>query len=119
MMSARSTAVLCLILFLACLARVPHSTAQQEEDPGEVVGEFLLLLLGSQEGRQQALDFVQEQWQPGFTPMLLEVLTFSEDPAFAAQLVALLERKTGRSLGFNISQWQQWLWNQEPLQHPQ
>ena len=51
--------------------------------------------------------------------MLLEVLTFNQDPAFAAQLVQLLERKTGRSFGFNIEQWQQWLWNQPPLLHPQ
>jgi hypothetical protein len=33
-------------------------------------------------------------------------------------LVELLEKKTGRSFGFNLEQWQQWLWNQPPELHP-
>ena len=75
-----------------------------------MVGEFLLLLLSSEEGKREALAFVGDHWQPGFTPMLLEVLTFNHDTAFAPSLVELLEERTGRSFGFNIEQWQQWLY---------
>ena len=49
---------------------------------------------------------------------LLAVLTFNRDPAFGPQLVQLLENKTGRAFGFNINQWQQWLWNEAPRINP-
>ena len=108
-----------LTLMLACLLwLVPPASAQNRVDNNEVLGEFLLLLLGSEEGKRQALVFVERNWQPGFTPMLLEVLTFNEDMAFAPALVEVLETKTGRSFGFNIEQWQQWLWNRPPEMHP-
>ena len=93
-------------------------SAQNRVDNHAVLGEFLLLLLGSEEGKRQALAFVDENWQPGFSPMLLEVLTFNEDTAFAPPLVELLEKKTGRSFGFNVEQWQQWLWNRPAEVHP-
>ena len=115
---SRLTPILRLMLLLVLLSRAQFITAQTENDAGQVVGEFLLLLLGTDEGKQEALAFVDDQWQPDFTPMLLEVITFNRDPAFGARLVRLLEDKTGRSFGFNINQWQQWLWNQEPLVHP-
>jgi hypothetical protein len=108
-----ATLSLLLLLLLS-----PGTHAQGTIDNRDVVGEFLLLLLGSEEGKRQALDYVDEHWQPGFTPMLLEVLTFNSDMAFAPALVELLEDKTGRSFGFNIAQWQQWLWNQKPAFHP-
>jgi hypothetical protein len=108
-----ATLSLLLLLLLS-----PGTHAQGTIDNRDVVGEFLLLLLGSEEGKRQALDYVDEHWQPGFTPMLLEVLTFNSDMAFAPALVEVLEDKTGRSFGFNIAQWQQWLWNQKPAFHP-
>ena len=91
------------LVLMVCLSSAQNSRAQGDGDPGQVAGEFLLLLLGSQEGKQQAIEFVTTQWQPEFVPMMLEVITFNQDPAFGAQLVALLENKTGRSFGFNSS----------------
>ena len=119
MRQSRNTSILGLILLWVTLCTAQVSSAQPMKDPEQVVGEFLLLLLGSPEGKEEALEFVASHWQPNFTPMLLEVLTFNQDPAFGAQLVQLLQSKTGRTFGFNIEQWQQWLWNQPPLVHPQ
>lgn len=111
------TLLYCLLLSLIVVPRTV--AAQPMEHPGQVAGEFLLLLLGTAEGKQEALAFVDTRWQPSFTPMLLEVLTFNRDPALGAQLVQLLEDKTGRSFGFNINQWLRWMWSQEPRMHPQ
>ncbi len=108
-----------LTLLVACLLwMTPPGVAQNRIDNSEVLGEFLLLLLGSDEGKRQALVFADRNWQPGFAPMLLEVLTFNQDMEFAPAMVEVLERKTGRSFGFNIEQWQQWLWNRPPEMHP-
>ena len=118
MRRSRLSPALMLSVLLTLLPAAHSGGEQLEDDPTAVVGEFLLLLLGTPEGKQQALDFISDSWQPSFTPMLLEVLTFNREPAFGTQLVQLLEDKTGRSFGFNIAQWQQWLWNQPPLLYP-
>lgn len=110
------TYLLCLLLMYPLLAL--STTPPAREDGSEVVGEFLLLLLGSDEGKQEALAFVDRRWQPEFTPMLLEVLTFNRDPAMGVQLVQLLEKKTGQSFGFNSNQWLRWQWNQDARMHP-
>lgn len=81
------------------------------------MGEFLLLLLGSEDGRSEALDFVELHWEPSFTPMLLEALTFNRDPAFASKLIRVLEDKTGQRFGFSVDRWQTWLWNQDLPPH--
>jgi hypothetical protein len=107
------------VLILSALLYLPQqSSGQSDDDPGQVVGEFLLLLLGTQQGKGEALAFVETNWQADFTPMLLEVLTFNRDPAFGPPLVQLLEKKTGQGFGFNINQWQHWLWSEAPRIHP-
>lgn len=109
---------LIILMFAVALTLSLAARAQPENDDVEIVGEFLLLVLGTAEGKQEALEFIDTRWQPSFTPMVLEVLLISRDPAFAARLVALLQRKTGLSFGFDLQQWQQWLWNRAPDFHP-
>ena len=108
-----------LPLTLVLLLSACHDCrAQTDEDVVPVVDVFMLMLLGPPEGKHEALNFIDSQWQPGFTPMLLEVLTFNRYPELGAQLVQVLERNTNQSFGFNINQWRQWLWNKEPSLHP-
>ena len=113
-----NTRVLAVLMLTAFLYLPQQGVAQGDDDPGEVVGEFLLLLLGTDQGKRGALDYVEGNWQPDFTPMLLEVLTFNRDAAFGPPLVQLLEKKTGQDFGFNINQWQHWLWSEDPRIHP-
>ena len=105
------------LLFLALLFPPALNSREQPTDE-QIIGEFLLLLLGTHEGKQEALDFVRANWEDGFAPMLLEVFTFNSDPAFGPKLVAQLERGTGQSLGFDIEAWQGWLWNREAAYGP-
>jgi hypothetical protein len=105
------------VLLLALLS--PTILQAREQPPDEqIIGEFLLLLLGTDEGKREALEFVETNWEDGFAPMLLEVFTFNRDPAFGPKLVAQLERGTGQSLGFDIEAWQAWLWNREAAYGP-
>jgi hypothetical protein len=93
-------------------------TSAAEAEGNEIIGEFLLLLLGSDQGKQEALNFVEQHWQPAFAPMLIEVLTFNNDPAFGTDLVRVLEDKTGQSNGYDIDRWFQWQWNREQVVYP-
>ena len=106
------TSLLPMVTLLTLLASL-HTPAMEERDE-QIIGEFLLLLVGSPEGKREALAFVDDHWQKGFTPMLIEVLTFNRDPAFGPQLVELLQAKTGQANGYDIRSWQRWLWNQKP-----
>jgi hypothetical protein len=110
----------CLLLGLVLLLAAPAVPRAQlaPAASGQVVSEFLLLLLGSDSGRREALDFIDRQWRPDFAPMLVEALTFSRDPVFAEEMLELLQDKTGQSLGIDIPAWQHWLWNRDPQLHP-
>lgn len=90
-----------------------------QDDPDRIVAELLVLVVGDGERRQQAITFIETEWQRDFTPMLLEVLSLSRDPAVAVKLIQLLEAKTGQQHRFDINKWYQWLWAQEPQVHPQ
>ncbi len=70
-----------------------------------VVGSFMQLLLGDEDSAEQALEFIDEEWHPGFVPMSLEALYLSSSPGRSARLVSLLEAKTDQRLGFDISAW--------------
>lgn len=110
---------LALLFLLVILFSTPFSGAESDSDSDSVIGEFLLLLLGSEEGKNEALDYVDANWQPDFTPMLLEVLIFNRDPAFGPRLIKLLEAKTGQRFAYDLHRWQQWWWTQEPVLNPE
>ena len=63
-----------------------------------VVSSFMQLLLGDAAAAEQAFEFIDERWQPGFVPMSLEALYLGTSPARNAQLVSLLEAKTHQQL---------------------
>ena len=67
------TSLLAVLILSAFLYLAQQSIARGDDDPGQLVGEFLLLLLGTQQGKREALEFVDTNGQPDFTPMLLEV----------------------------------------------
>ncbi len=83
-----------------------------------VVGSFMQLLLGDENSAEQALEFIDEEWHPGFVSMSLEALYLSSSPGRSARLVSLLEAKTEQQFGFDISAWYEWLWNQPDVSHP-
>ena len=61
---------------------------------------------------------VDQQWHVSYVPMLLEIgryLSRSQQ----AQMISLLEKKTGNRFGTDIDKWMQWNWKQKYDQHPQ
>ena len=108
-----------LLVLLLSLSACNDSWAQLDGDPVPVADVFMLLLLGPADGKDQARKYIENQWQPSFVPMVLEVVTLNQDPALGSELISLLERKTGQSFGFDLDQWRQWLWTQESNPHPQ
>jgi hypothetical protein len=96
----------------ACSAATPQSAAETDIDY------LLLTVTGSAAEQTNALNYLQQHWQPEFTPMLLETIYLIQSPSYAIDLIKLLEAKTGQSFGYDINAWYAWLWNRPPLEHP-
>jgi hypothetical protein len=90
--------------------------ASPEEE--RVIRSFLQLLVGDGRAAEQALESIDQDWHPGFVSMSLETLSLSGTPTINAQVMSVVERRTGQDFGFDISAWYEWLWNQPDRPHP-
>ena len=84
---------------------------------GLVVSAFMQLLSGDEGSAEEAFDLIERAWHPGFVPMSLEALHLGRSSGRNARLIALLQAKTGQRLGFDLSAWYVWLWNQPENRH--
>jgi Protein of unknown function (DUF3179) len=90
-------------------AAAAASAGAETDSPGD----FLQLLAGPVAQRQAALGRISSAWRPGSAAMMVETLFFLREPRIAAAAIALLEAKTGRKLGYDLSRWYEWIWSQE------
>ena len=61
---------------------------------------------------------IERTWDPTYVPMLLEVARFFPQKP-RAEVVRLLERKTGNRLGQDFDKWWQWHWKNNDEFHPE
>ncbi len=93
------------------------SVAQPSEDSSEEVQTILKLLSPDQKTRINAFEQISRRWSDSFTPMILEIVRLNSDVSLNRRLFNLLARETSQKFGSDISRWQVWLWNNEPLSH--
>lgn len=105
----KKTFLLTLFSLLLSINTVLHA---DETAPGEDIAEqFVGLLLLPQATWAGRLDHISDNWEPGFTPMAIEVMSLSRGK-LAVQLRALLQKKTGQTFGTDTNQWFVWWWKQ-------
>lgn len=79
-------------------------------------GQFIQLFSSSSKSKAEALDYIEEKWQPEFTIMAVESLFFLRgDGQTADELRRILEAKTGKDFGYNHNAWYHWIWNQPEM----
>jgi hypothetical protein len=61
------------------------------------------------------LQEISENWENGYVPMLIEILSLSEGER-ASRLLELLQNKTGQNIGRDTNRWFSWWWQQEQAQ---
>lgn len=83
-----------------------------------IINSFLQLVTGDEDYAERAFDYLEEQWQPGFAAMALDVLSVAGNSGRAGRLWSLLEAKTQHSGVRSVSEWYQWLWNRPAALHP-
>lgn len=105
------------IVCLAFIAGTPLHAASDDDHTGKLTP-FFTLLGADGERSQGALDGLSNDWHEGYVPMLLEVLRFSRDPDVVAQIITLLQTKTGQAPGYDLDGWYRWLWSREEQRLP-
>ncbi len=116
--STASTRLRSLTLCLVVLAGGSAAASAAPPDDELVVSSFMQLVLGDEHSAEQAFELIDQEWHPGFVAMSLEAMYLSGSAARGSRLVSLLETKTDQPLGFDISAWYEWLWNQPDTPHP-
>ncbi len=95
-------------------------TAQNNSKGSEAVQHFLILATSADEALlNNSLEYIEDNWKPGFEIMLVETLYFSLNREIANDLSSLLERKTAQNYGSDVQKWHQWLWNKPASYGPE
>lgn len=76
---------------------------------------FVELIIMPPELLGDPLQKISENWENGYIPMLIEILSLSEGER-ASRLLELLQNKTGQNIGRDTNRWFSWWWQQEQAQ---
>ena len=101
------TGLLILLLLVASLAWSAETTQSSPDN----VQLFISLLHDTPD--REILHSIRKNWEPGFVPMVLEIIRFNRNFPVNYSLILLLEEKTGKRFGFDLNAWYQWIWNKE------
>ena len=94
------------------------SSLNAKATPETDISQFLTTVTGNPNEHSEAINYLSDNWQDSFTPMILESVYLASNPHTALELLQLLESKTGQTLGYDINAWYEWLWNREVQDHP-
>ncbi|MFT5445066.1 MAG: hypothetical protein ACI9DC_000226 [Gammaproteobacteria bacterium] len=65
------------------------------------------------------LDTVDANWDPRIIPMILDTTYLSRSALVSLRMLRLLDKHTGQSIGVDLQQWYQWMWQQDIPMHPE
>jgi len=103
------------IIFLGCALFFAQDSYSKEN----IAQTFVNLVTSDENGKQQSLKYIKNNWEPSFTIMMLEVIYLTRGPSITAEYIKLMEEKTGKDFGYNIDKWYEWIWNQDNMDHKQ
>lgn len=66
-----------------------------------------------------SLNKISENWHPGSATMMIEIARFAKNARAVAEIISLIEARTGQNFGTDFEKWRQWIWKQEYQPHPQ
>ena len=113
MITLRFAAVLIAGALVLGVANPSHAAPAAEP----VADRFVTLVAEHGEARAIATQWLETHWEPAFVPMAVDAAYLRLRRGSSADLVALLERQTGQSFGFDFSRWREWVWSQGVREH--
>ena len=104
---------------LVCAVVLIFSSTQlfaTDDEPEEgMVQQFVNLLFLPQDLWTSRLENISNNWERGFTPMAIEMLSLSRGE-LGFHFRELLQKNTGQNFGYDTNEWFVWWWQQEPAQ---
>jgi len=101
---------------MSLLVSMPFVALAEESKPVDLV-HFRRLLSPQPEDVRQSMHQIAENWQDGYTPLLIESLRFAQDPPTQRQIRTVLHEKTGLKKKSSLSDLWQHVWSQ-PIKNP-
>jgi len=100
--------------------QVPASlqAASGQQNPLIELSVFWRLINGAPQEARVALDEMNQKWDISYAPMIVEIARFLPVRQ-RAEVVGLMEVRTGQSFGGDFSAWYDWIWKQKFEPHPQ
>ena len=106
-------AICCMASSIIMMGEILAQSGQEfENNNDEAIVHFVGLLVFDAPTASDSLDYIGENWQPGFAVMALEVLRLTRSNEVVHTLFVLLRRNTGMDIGNSLDSWYQWLWTQ-------
>ncbi len=105
-----------IILLISAYAVSEGETKSPQAGTAE---KFFELVVAPMEHRLRNVEYIKNNWEDSFVPMVIEVLYLSGEPKLNAELISVLQSKTGMDFGFNINKWYEWVWNKDENKHPE
>jgi len=88
-----------------------NTDTELQIDP--VINQFLSLISTTDNRVQKAIiKDIDSNWRDEYQIMLLEIAYFADGNSIRKDLIKLLEKKTGKSHGYDHNKWYEYIWNQ-------
>ena len=104
-------------LFLVLMMAAAHPRADEVTERA-VSRAFLTLLVGDVREKASAVDLIESTWKPSYMAMAVNAIRLLQDHGVIAILVRIMENETGAEHGYNLREWQHYLWNAPEARHP-
>lgn len=102
-----------LLVSTSWLSCTPPANEPQVDAQSLAVYHFSNLISGDQVQREEALEFIEQEWEDSYAIMVLELSYLHRDPLLSARLFSILGEKTGEKYGYDLDAWYKWLWNKK------
>lgn len=94
----------------SCSQPVNESSQGMQSLP---VMHFSNLVGGSQTQKNDALSYIENNWENSFVVMSIEILYLSQEREVVNRLFQIMIEKTGKNFSADFDQWYEWIWNEE------
>lgn len=107
--------ILGMISFLSFAFGHYQRSEEMKKHPGqdETINSMLSLLHGSRQESRAVIQELNNNWDQGYLPILLDVAYFSRTYTNRAAVIELIEEKTGEKFGDDLLAWYEWMWNMD------
>ncbi len=95
-----------------CITLPAHAATEQNHDFSD---QLATIFFKSPAEKTDQIMQISENWQPDYTPMIIELMSLARSE-LSTQLLQLLQEKTGQNIGYDTNDWFVWWWQQEPVQ---